>query len=300
MSARKIWFLTALSFPLLCVTGCMGDGGQSRSASRARTTRGQKDVAAKPKKAAAPERDRKKENLDDLSPEASMQRDLARLRERERQQAKAVGEMRNALNQGQDIVTKEEQNLRDLQGQISKYEMAMRRYENVVPEAEQRGGSQAMASRRDNAQAGRSGSPDGEVMLYDGRADSRFAAGPGASDPGPSRNAAPRPQPEYARTAPAAQPDPARDRAAGRDSWEAPAYLFDARPAGPPLAAVPTPRRAEPISAMAAPAGQPLRPTHAPAANRPNTFETPASVPAAGATFDDEVFTPDLFLSSGK
>lgn len=310
MSAKKTWVLTALALALPCLAGCLGGSdGASRSASRARATRGQKDTAAKSGKSAPPRRNQKPEDLDNLSPEASMQRDLARLKEKERQQVKTVSEMRTALGQGQEIVMKEEKNLEELRGQISKYESAMRQYENVASaadtgrSADPRRGSPAMASRYDSRQTRTSGPADGEVMLYDGRAEAPVAAAT------PPRRDAPSRQPEYARAEPPRQAPPAQSGPARQDGWAPPTNLFDTRPSVSPLAAAQTARREEQFSAMMPPARQParqpVRPAASPAAPAPapqpaQTFAAPAPVPAAGATFDDEVFTPDLFLSSGK
>lgn len=69
-------------------------------------------------------------DLDGISPEGSMKRDLERLKERERKQEQTVAEMRNALAQGEQMVVKEEQKLHEIRGQVKEFELAMRRYDS--------------------------------------------------------------------------------------------------------------------------------------------------------------------------
>ena len=113
----------------LVVVGC-GDAGGGRSASsRAGKSRNTASKGAG-----------KQGDLDNLSPEMSMQRDLERLREREKSQAKVVKEMRGALSQGEGVVEKEEQKLTEIRGQIAEYDNTMRRYGTASAGAPARGG----------------------------------------------------------------------------------------------------------------------------------------------------------------
>ncbi|MCC8191376.1 MAG: hypothetical protein LIP77_12210, partial [Planctomycetes bacterium] len=132
---------------LLVITLALAAGGCSGGGRK----RGSRSSKKPPKN--GPQNHRASADLDDLSPEASLKRDLARLREREQQQARVVEEMRGALVQGEDVVIKEEQKLHQIRAQIASFDSDLRRYE--------------MASAR------RSPAPAASRAGYDGRADRR-------------------------------------------------------------------------------------------------------------------------------
>lgn len=90
-----------------------------------------RDEAQREKKdegAASSSREKLQAGADDeqvYTPEASMRRDLARLREREEKQASLVSGMRNELSEGKHMVDSEEKRLAEIREQIADYEQAL-------------------------------------------------------------------------------------------------------------------------------------------------------------------------------
>lgn len=89
----------------LLLAGCMGGGGGGREqASRAGGR-----------------------NLDDLSPEASMRRDLDLLREEEQTQLRRLDDLRRRGDERSDLAMREEERLRDIRARMSRYAEALQR-----------------------------------------------------------------------------------------------------------------------------------------------------------------------------
>ncbi len=83
------------------------------------------------------------------TPEDSMRRDLAKLREHEEKQARLLKELQNELSDGRQIMAQEEERLAEIRDRIE-------RYENAMGGVSQSGGSSlAYARQRQSAAAGR-------------------------------------------------------------------------------------------------------------------------------------------------
>lgn len=120
---KFIGILTTLALCLASL-GCFGGGGDGGS-------RGRFGLLKKKKNADVASRDKRRgvKDVDEYSPEASMQRDLKRLQETEKAQAKLVKDMRSSLNQGSDQVMREEEKLREIRTRMASYDAALRRYD---------------------------------------------------------------------------------------------------------------------------------------------------------------------------
>ncbi len=71
------------------------------------------------------------------SPEATVERELNRLRDKERQQTAYVGELRQSLKTDVERMREEEQKLQQVQRQIAEYETAAKRYQAPAPNGEE-------------------------------------------------------------------------------------------------------------------------------------------------------------------
>ncbi|MCC8165505.1 MAG: hypothetical protein LIQ31_05010, partial [Planctomycetes bacterium] len=79
------------------------------------------------------------QNIDQYSPDSSMERDLRRLRESEMAQRKRVEELRGGLDQRSDLIRREEDRLAEIQQRIDDYNSALDRYDSALsrrPESE--------------------------------------------------------------------------------------------------------------------------------------------------------------------
>lgn len=96
------------------VSGCMGGGGADRTASRGLFGgRGGATVA-------------QGRNLDELSPEASMRRDLQLLEEEERTQLRRLDDLRRKGNGDPESLRSGEERLREIRGRIDRYNAMLR------------------------------------------------------------------------------------------------------------------------------------------------------------------------------
>lgn len=310
--------------PALTLAGCGGgDGGGGRVA-RGRFNLGKKDqdVASRTgsrsssKSPSAPGRRNQavSANLDDLNPESSMQRDLAKLRERERSQVKVVEEMRTALDQGTDMVQKEERKLADIRSQIARYDNAVRGYQQSSHERAP--GGRETQSRADYART----APQNEALSspYAVNANAEYHPNAGgeevlynARNPIPMNQPAPAPRNTASRGGeynekpfagatvtrarvpePAIRPAPQAQAPAEDDEllWNPPSRMYADRAVQPkPIA---TQGGLRP-NGNAAPAPQAV-------AKAPAAKAAPAPAVAPAAFGDTEVFSPDLYLSGGR
>ena len=233
--------------------------------------------------------------------------ELAKLRERERAQAKTVEEMRRAMAEGEGVVRREEAKLKDIRMRIAALEAPGDGYadrsagresslypgETVVYRGEPGGGTAAYDS-----QYARSAATRANQANYRGRPvpDAGYSPAPGyARTNAPAPGYAPSPDypPASAREA-ASVLAPARP--AGRptlddeeDVWNPPVRLYENRSA----AAMPA-RAAAPQATQHRGSGQAAVP---PATNRPAPLFL--SDPSAAAV-DNRVFSPDLVLPGGR
>lgn len=135
MSPVRMLCLLLATSTAVVACGCFGGGGGGggRTASRGgRFTMGrkQKEVASNDARGKKAQRQNiKASDTGPMSPEGSIQRDLALLKEREKSQEKVVKEMRAALNQGEGVVEKEELKLQEIRDQIARFDSAARQYE---------------------------------------------------------------------------------------------------------------------------------------------------------------------------
>ncbi len=329
-----ICLLVGLS-PALFLAGC-GDSGGGR-VSRGRFNPGKKDQETASRSGSKPSPQGRKSQpvsagLDDLSPEGSMQRDLAKLRERERTQAKTVDEMRSAMNQAEDMVMKEERKLEEIRTQIARYDRAMQGYEQASGNGRSPRGREAPAraeyasaapsdNQWANPYAGASNA-GGEEVLYSNRsavpmnpapaqaprnlavadrggneyAEKPFAGATVTRSRAPSQIQAQAP----ATPAPAPAPRPqtqARHADEEESIWNPPSRLYADKAVQPKP--VPTQQSVRPANPVAQPQAAARAP--APAAAPQPAKQAAPQMSVSGATFEDtEVFTPDLYLSGGK
>lgn len=287
-----------------------------------------------------------------LSPEGSMQRDLARLHDREKAQVKVVKEMRDALSQGEDVIVREERKLDEIRTQIARFDSAMRNQEMASAGRRGRPAPAASTSRNgvvpasmyvDNdrdrhdpsyARAERAPAPSRDRARVEPASyrrddyardtrDSRDSRN--NNDRAPSRNDRDEVlyNPMAARDEPSrsyggmneARNQPQQRRSSQEKEWVASESLFTE---SAPRSA-PTYRDAQTYRSNAPVSNNTLRPM--PAQQKVSAAPEPAkqvSVPAAGASTqprqpapsrqeslerhsgDDEVFTPDLYLSGGR
>lgn len=349
MACKKLMALLVLTAMSLTFTGCMSSNkndGPGRTASRGRFGLGRKKG---PEMARANNKKRKdQDNLENLSPSASMERDLKQLREREKLQAKRIKEMRGQLDQGSDLVKREEEKLGDIRNRIQSYDMALERYDMAS----------SYRPQRDNAELV---DPNLASSGDDGYRTAPVSATPSRSRTSrkqpPAKNAAPQKN-QYAAYSPsgekeavlyssstaqsypsvtearivtrAASPEDLRPASPERladagaadpqaSSWIPPTNLYSAK-AKPTFMAqsgsgkdsrtsegimlyAPArgPGKPEQLPVSSAPAGPSKRQEPAPAA-KPAVKEKapPKAAPRQiqeSESFDDEVFTPDLFLN---
>lgn len=270
--------------------------------------------------------------IEDLSPENSMKRDLAVLRDRERAQVKVVKDMRGALVEGEDVVIREEQKLDEIRNQIARYDMAIndRGYAgarnarggraaarpapsggNVMPasmytDEDNGGGRSRYADRHDPAP--RRGRVEPASYRTGEREERAPARGPArrpayeSNDDGPysSRD---RGAPSRYDSRPSRE-EPARG---GREEWSPDGNLFSSADSGFAVRRAPAggnALRPEPLR-RAAPRQEVEEPQRVsvPAAGasvRPRKPAQQPEPPARSESMDEEVFTPDLYLSGGR
>lgn len=129
MTYRRLHATLVALAMCLALTGCMGgdssEGKRGRTAQRGRLSVGR----AKKTEMAKGNRPKGAGNIDDFSPEGSMERDLAQLRKREQAQEKMLTDMRGSLNQGSEHVRREEEKLAEIRRRINNYDTAINRYE---------------------------------------------------------------------------------------------------------------------------------------------------------------------------
>ncbi|MCD7897338.1 MAG: hypothetical protein LUG50_11795 [Planctomycetaceae bacterium] len=129
---------------LLLVTtcGCFGGGKEPDSAAnapRGRTGGRSRFLGMRGRKKAAPAQNAPVQNIDQYSPDSSMERDLRCLRESEMAQRKRVEELRGGLDQRSDLIRREEERLAEIQQRIDDYNSALDRYDSAMsrrPESE--------------------------------------------------------------------------------------------------------------------------------------------------------------------
>lgn len=286
--SRREW--TCLGFVLsaaLSLAGCGAPGGKNAAVKPPGA--GGKSVASRKTGA----------GVDDLNPENSMRRDLQQLQERERQQIKAVEEMRTALSQGEGMIAGEEKKLSEIRSQIARYEDALRTYGKGAYEEEASRRAAVPASYApqprgsannywDNRQAAARERAGNETVLYDSRA--------AAAAPPP----APRVKEEVVEKpfagAPVTRsryPEPSRRPELEENTWNPPTNLFSNQATPPRFDPTPTASARSEAAASGS-----LRPA-AKAAPAPAPAPAPAAVfaPAPAETHvapEDEVFVPDL------
>lgn len=116
---------------LAVVSGCTDGGGSSRSARRDRINRDREPserVASKSRSRTA---------LASASPEESVKRDLAELKQQEKQQARLVKEMNSQLERNSKQAKIEEERLDQLRNKIYEFEAAEKRYAQASLRREQ-------------------------------------------------------------------------------------------------------------------------------------------------------------------
>lgn len=309
------------------VSGCFGGGGDSsRTASKGRF--GTKDAAAK--KQTAQRGRAQPSDLNEINPETSMRQGYEILKEREAQQMRVVQEMRQAIAQGEDAVRREQIKLDGIRSQLAEFDLAMRRYEDA-PRQRPAYGAPTRGDVVPTSMYAERGAPRPESRSREPRAErASYQPDPRASrDPRPREYAPPRddrpaareqvlynPQDrrEYDRAAPDPRGDPryrqdpypVSGQESGAGGWETPGNLYGGSNAQPgPRPAHRNTLRPEPVR-TAAPVQAP-RPAPE-AALRPGTPPPPAPAqrqapqepaPRTSGT-DDDVFTPDLYLSGNR
>ena len=360
MLLKKTLLVVVLGVAMFAMPGCMGGGG-SDSASKGRFSfRSKNKNSAKPKKKSS-----KDGELGNLTPEASLKRDLALLEEQEKTQAKRVTDMRGDLAMGKTMVDKEEQKLAELRTQVSRYRDTMGGYggepaQNRQPR--QDAGGYEMASRQGAGGGGpqspygrRAQMAPGEEMVYNGAGQPDIYAmapsrgyendnsqrngygnnqdggyqqppSPYYSAPAPVRQQAPgdvideryAEMGEYQPTSPYMGAAPMARRQQQQRPQQPQAY---ARQSPPPQMQVPVPpqqrqqpprmqqpqtrqqapqqvqqqqQARKPQANIASPQPQGLRPTAQAKRSGENVAKQPVSYG------DDEVFSPDMYLSGGR
>lgn len=131
MSSTKMLCVATLMAISMTAVGCIGGGGDGGGrTARKRTGRKRSDAVA----SSSPKKSRNRAvsaDSGEISLESSIKRDMDTLREKERKQAQTVEEMRRALNQGEDMVAKEEAKLGEIRAQIARYDGELRRFEQA-------------------------------------------------------------------------------------------------------------------------------------------------------------------------
>ncbi len=138
MICRKIAAVTIAAALALAAAGCVSDNSQansqndsqrrSRAPARPSFSFGKKNDAVAQNNN---DRNRQQANQDlgNLNPETSMERDLKRLQASETAQLKRVEELRGSLGQRSDLIRREEEKLADIQKRIGDYDTALQRYD---------------------------------------------------------------------------------------------------------------------------------------------------------------------------
>lgn len=357
MSPLKIAGIVIIVALCLASMGCFGggDGGGGKRMS----SRGRFGLKKKRNAAASSRNKRRVGDVEQYSPEASMQRDLAQLKESEKNQVRMIKDMRSSLDQRSAQYQKEEEKLQDIRNRISSYDRAIQSQDLAAGDRRPARPATVMAAASVAPREG--GAPRNVRASYSPD-----------SPPAAPRQAPPRPRPSVAREGETVLFDPndPEDRAlmspyatasapsapsipqAGfmaspyeqpNDGWTPPTTLFakSGRESGnfpppdlyarranaiaernaasgaefPPVRTEGTNQR---ISAGAphVPAVQPMVSTQSMRVNQPappvdplppppSSFLPPPSstsaapaVPAASG--EEEVFTPDLFLSGSR
>ncbi len=134
MSTRMPCIVLA-GFLLVTACGCFGGGKEpdaSASAQRGRSGGRSRFLGMRGRKKAAPAQTAPVQNIDQYSPDSSMERDLRRLRESEMAQRKRVEELRGGLDQRGDLIRREEERLAEIQQRIDDYNSALDRYDSAM------------------------------------------------------------------------------------------------------------------------------------------------------------------------
>ncbi len=341
MTSFRLAMAGLLPIVALGVTGCLGGGDSGGGGRTARFGGGSKDKQT----ASATPRTPTAKELNATTPEASVQRELEKLKAQEKQQAKYVNEMRDALAKDSTAIQREENKLRDIRTQVEQFESAQQRYKQALamdrqngngnndynggmnartagyeagsqpvnraasftseyPPNSQPGGYQSAPQSnqpnytqndRNNYQNNHPGQPvRGEEVLYGGQPRSSLGGKSFSETPAPAVHRAPVSAPAHEDVV-----------------WDPPRELYSRNTSAPAARQatqvqanrnvpqnLPDPATLYRPVQTSAPMPQPA-PVAAPA---PSPMLAPPALPgpAAQKPADDEVFTPDIFLSGGR
>jgi hypothetical protein len=252
--------------------------------------------------------------LDDSDGGEGFGGELAELRKKELEQAKIVGEMREALAQGEDVVLREEGKLREIRNRLASYSARTDDYgarpvrynPDARPAADyekQREYFQPgrdMPSRPNGSQIERRDGGEREIVLYRGGGENRAEYAPG-------NNAPARDSREYHENRPLAdgnyrQPEyPAnpgsRNIEDEEDLWNPPGSLYYG---GGEAIPVPRIRNAPPAAQSAAKPAERQSIPQAKAAIRSPIQAQPREAEGVAEFDPDAPFVPDLFLPGGR
>lgn len=335
-------FLSALLVLSLSVAacGCFGRGGDGKTASRGGRF-GKKEKQTASRKGRKQPAKRGQYDFAEYTPDSSLSRDVAMLKEHEAKQVQLLKQMAMALDQNREVMRKEEEKLAQIRGKIDEYELAMRSgpgsaprgrglpsRDGVVADSMYAGYADARPRRDvERAPQSRQGGYAPQPASYRpaGRDYARQPERREYREPAPAYRderryeetlydpraaGMPQRQPEYRQVSQNPRPPAPREQyyeapPARQNAWEPSDSLYSnaaSRPASPvkntlrpePRLERPAPVRVEESLPAAGASVQPRQQSL-----RPPAAETRQLAPAASAS-DEDVFTPDMYLSGGR